>query len=416
MPTYFNWRSGFNRNLILSRLGDVRKIDGQRCSFSPGEDYYFWLPVLISAISAHPDVGLLKTSCVKQSLADASLTLNDPDAFLVRCDQAFATLSKRPQSKFIFYSTVTYKGPKVFDWISDGPFRIYWQPNDKGRFVRAALRAREDLSFKRRAHKIPDDNDELTTLLAHVSAYDISDAFEKANDCIDRFRGMLNLMINTTNSIHPFGGLAAPHAINRFRRGPFHTLHKPDGSLATETFWYEPRWEHNHPTVKFEDGPSFKKKFADWWRKLHDNPMTEFTSDALLKYCRALDLHEADAALLGMWQVLERMTGTDKYELLVDRITRLFRDHEDAREIANHLRIRRNQTVHSAHSISREAHVILHHVEMLAGQIIFFCIMNGAKFKNQNELNEFLDLPMDQRKLKRRQQLMRYFLEYQSKS
>jgi hypothetical protein len=242
MPKNFNWRSGFNRNLILSRIDGDRKVDGQRCSFSPGEDYYFWLPVLNSAINAHPEVGLLKTSCVKQSLSDASLKLNDPDAFLVRCDQAFANLSKRPKSKFVFYSTVTYKGPKVFDWISDGPFRIYWQPNDKGRFVRAALRAREDLSFKRRAHKIPDDNDELTTLLAHVTAYDVSDAFEKANDCIDRFRGML------------------------------------------------------------------------------------------------------------------------------------------------------------------------------AGQIIFFCVMNGSKFKTQNELNEFLDLPMDQKKLKRRQQLMKYFLEYQNRS
>ena len=288
MPQYFNWRSGFNRNLILSRIDGVRKIDSQRCSFSPAQDLHFWLPVLNSAILAHSNVGLLKASCVMHSLSDASLRLNDPDAFLVRCDQAFANLSKRPKSKFIFYTTVTYSGPKVIDWISDGPFRIYWQPADKGPFVSAALRAREDLSFKRRAHKIPDDSDQLTTLV-HVNAFDASDAFEKANDCVDRFRGMLNLMINSTNSVHPFGDLAPPHAINRFRRGPFHTLHKPDGSLATETFWYEPRWEHNHPAVIFEGGPAgFKKKFADWWRRLHNNPMSGFTSEALLRYCRAL--------------------------------------------------------------------------------------------------------------------------------
>src|SRR6266404_9143211 len=88
MPRYFNWRSGFNRNLILSRLDTVRKIDGQRCSFSPAQEYGFWLPVLNSAILAHPNVGPLKASCVKQSLSDASLKLNDPDAFLVRCDEA----------------------------------------------------------------------------------------------------------------------------------------------------------------------------------------------------------------------------------------------------------------------------------------------------------------------------------------
>ena len=50
-----------------------------------------------------------------------------------------------------------------------------------------------------------------------------------------------------------------------------------------------------------------------------------------------------------MWQVLEKVTGTDKYDLLIDRLVRLFRDKEDALEIANDVRLRRNQTVHSAH-------------------------------------------------------------------
>jgi hypothetical protein len=78
-----------------------------------------------------------------------------------------------------------------------------------------------------------------------------------------------------------------------------------------------------------------------------------------------------DTSLLGMWQVLEKLTGTDRYDLLIDRLVRLFRDPEEAREIANHVRLRRNQTVHSAHNISSEAHSILLQVETLASQAIF---------------------------------------------
>jgi hypothetical protein len=237
----------------------------------------------------------------------------------------------------------------LIEWIADDNARIYWQPSLHGDFMRKARKAQEAQEFHRKANKVAAEDDTLCPILVHVSAFDAFDAFERANDYVDRFSGMLNLLINTGNSINPFGRLSAPHAVNRFRRGPFHSIHHPDGSLATETFWYEPRWAHNAPSVKFKDPPDYKRSLQRWWRKPQANPMREFISDALLRYCRALDLHEADASFLGMWQVLEKVTGTDKYDLLIDRLVRLFRDKEDALEIANDVRLRRNQTVHSAH-------------------------------------------------------------------
>jgi len=158
----------------------------------------------------------------------------------------------------------------------------------------------------------------------------------------------------------PQTGLTGLSAQARWAKSPSLRYRSLDGSPATETFWYEARWAHNASSVKFKDPPDYRRSLQRWWRKLQENPMREFISDALLRCCRALDLHEADASLLGMWQVLEQVTGTDKYDLLIDRLVRLFRDHEDAREIANHVRLRRNQTAHSTHNISREAHAILH--------------------------------------------------------
>jgi hypothetical protein len=190
----------------------------------------------------------------------------------------------------------------------------------------------------------------------------------------------------------------------------------PDGQLATETFWYEPRWEHVRPSVEFAGGPSgFKNKLHEWWRLLHESPMRELLYDALLQYCRSLDSHEADATLLGMWQILEKLTNTDKYDLLISRIVRLFRDPEEARQIANHLRTRRNQTVHAGHNFSEEADVVLYQIERLVSQAIFFYLKSGPQFRDQQELCEFLDLSLDQAKLKRRQRLSSLFIKYQNR-
>ena len=128
MPTQFEWQRGFNRNLILSKIDKIRKIDGQRCWFDT-HDYEFWLPVLSSAIRLNRNAELLNAKCISAALSDASINLNNPDAFLVRCDQEFEKLSRRTRSRFVLYTTITYSGPKLIDWIADDNARIYWQPS-----------------------------------------------------------------------------------------------------------------------------------------------------------------------------------------------------------------------------------------------------------------------------------------------
>lgn len=413
MQRHFSWNAGFNSNLILARIRSTRRVERGRCSFSPAQEYDFWMTVLKSAVRCDALAKSSKASCICATVSNASVSLKDPAEFLAGCDSAFRRISNRPTSEFIFVTTVTYSGPKLLGRVSDAGVRLDWQPNMRGAFARRALAERAKLSKTTASYVVSVDDEKLSILLAQVAAYDVFDAYRKANDSVDRLRGMLNLLVNSTNVLSPFGRLARPHAVNRFRRGPFHTLHKPDGSLATEMFWYEPRWEHHHATVKFTGGPEgFNSKFRGWWKRLQQHNLREFTSGAVLRYCRALDIHEPDAALLGIWQVLELITGTDKYDQLIDRITRLFKDHEDAREVANHLRIRRNQTVHSAHDLGEEAYVILHQAERLAGQGVFFCLMNGRDFRSENELHRFLDFPMDEEKLRRQRELIGKFLRY----
>jgi len=253
----------------------------------------------------------------------------------------------------------------------------------------------------------------------HVNAYNIEHANEQAGNAIDKVRGLLNLIVNNSRMINPFARLTKPHAINKFRLGPYRTLHHPDGSLAAKMFWYEPRWSHEIESAKFKgDTNATNKSILKWWNMAVKNQLAPHISEGLLRYCRALDQHDTGAALLDLWSTLEFLTVTqnEKYDVTVSRIVRLFKDHNDARQIANHLKLRRNSTVHAAKNFDAdEADVILLQAELLVSQALFFYMRYGNKFHNSGELVKFLNLTTDQDALKRDRKIESLFLKYQNR-
>ncbi|MDO9296616.1 hypothetical protein [Bradyrhizobium sp.] len=420
MGSNFSWEQGFNNPLVLGKIAACRKIGKDaRISFDAA-DYHFWLPVLESAVRASEKVGQLKHRCVEQALNDAVLTLKDCDAFLRRCDKAFTQLSSRAKTDFVMVSSVTYTGLRLFSGMKDGDVRLQWQPSQKSNFMRGVRQSRDDLSDVLRSHKISQASEGLTNVLAHVSAFDAHEAHAVATDSIDTLRGMLNLFVNSKRGVNPFSRMSAPHAVNRFRSGPYRTVHNVDGSIATKTFWYEHRWLHETPTVRFKDGKTkkFNQNLKGWWRKLQDNPLSNHIRSGLLRYCRALDQHDAEAALLGMWGALESLTGTqrDKYEVTVSRTALLFLDKETARQIAHHVRLRRNSSIHAVRTLNQEeADAILIHAETLVSRVLFFCLSEGKRFVDENELFNFLDLTLSEAKLRRTIALSKFSVEYHSR-
>jgi hypothetical protein len=308
---------------------------------------------------------------------------------------AFDRLRQRPRSKFILYSSLTYGGPQPISSIRDGHVRIAWYPADAtNAFIRKADDARKQLSHLLTGRKINADVTNFSTLLTYVDAHDAKEAFELANDSADRLRGMLNLLINSSRGVNPFYDLSTPHAMNQFRRGPYHTMHKPDGSLAAEMFWYEPRWHHEADSVKFADPKNYGKAIRKWWGRFQSNPLRAHIADGLMRYCRALDLHDFEPSLIGMWSVLESMTGSSSGDVVVKRIKRIFEDHREAVLVANHVRIRRNSAVHSGTTPQSSEHdAILVQLNILVSRILFFCLSDGRKYKSTEKLFAFLEAP-----------------------
>ncbi len=77
-----------------------------------------------------------------------------------------------------------------------------------------------------------------------VSAYNVAHAAEIALNSLDILRGIWNLAVNRSTSLHSrsSGGIRRP--INVLVLGPLHTLHKPSGERATDIsrWWYEPSY------------------------------------------------------------------------------------------------------------------------------------------------------------------------------
>ena len=415
MGRHFVWESGFDRNLILRRFSACRRINNGRAAFTAHE-YKFWFPILLTAIRAKTPEGMtLKVRCVRKAMNDPELKLNDPDKFIARCEAAFREASRQTKQPFIFVCDITYTGPRLFNSIRDGDCRIVWSSRSS-RFLSAAYKARDELSHILADRDVSTNFDGLTPILVHVNALDYESAIEQAIVLVDRLRGIFNLVVNAKRKLNILSELTKPHAVNRFRLGPCRTLHRPDGSLAVKMFWYEPRWSHDLKSVEFKgEIKATKGTFLRWWKRAQHNPLRGLITGGLLRYCRALDQHDLDSTLLGLWGALELLTGTQNatYENTVDRITHLFKDPIEVRQIAQHIRLRRNSTVHAAQSPSHEEiETIIWQAEFLVSQILFFCIREGRTISKQPDLRFFLDLTLEEDVLRRQKVLIGKFLDY----
>jgi hypothetical protein len=406
----FSWERTFDCNLLLSKFRKMRRVSDDGKVSWHGFEYRYWRPVLYSAIRCEPEADHLKRRCIDRALNDATHDLTRSDQFLDKCLVAYKALSKTARQPFVLLCDVTYEGPRLVGTIKDGGCSITWRPSPRSKFMRGAMAARAAISDALRRNNVEQNAPGLTQVLVKLEAMDARDAHAQAIDAVDRLRGILNLIVNAGRSLNLFSYNSRQHSINRFRLGPYRTVHKPDGSLAAELFWYEPRWEHQHKSVAFkEDEKEVRKNIGRWRRKARENPLREFVEQGLIRYCRALDQHETEPTLVSLWGVVEYLTNTqqEKYEVTVSRMMRLSSDHADARQIAMHIKQRRNSSVHAGKSPDGdEIDVVLLQAEALAAQLLFFYITNRARLRDQDELTRFLDADLDERRLRRDRRLI----------
>ncbi|MEC5325801.1 hypothetical protein [Aurantimonas sp. A3-2-R12] len=396
MSQNFAWRSGFSPKAILKEFDKIRTLGLANTSFL-AQEYEYWLPILITALKTANGVDEVeKNGAIRRALNDRTVDLNKQNVFPDHCERHYQQLLARPSIDYRLFASITYHGPKLINWLADEGKRVFWGPSEKSKFMIKANRARADTQERRHRQGVRDPADTLDPIIVHVTARDIHSAYESGIETLDRLRGLLNLFTNRRVGPKHSWYTDGPHAINRFRLGPYQTIHKPDGGLAAEIFWYEPRWVHERASMTSPMGDigRSQKAIMGWWHKIQHSPFRKEIVSGLVRYCRALDQHDHDACLLGLWQAVEQLAGTCRadYDSTVRRAAKVESNTLIGHQLAQHLRIRRNGNVHAARSPGEdERDMILFQAERLAGEFLLFHIQNKMKFKSHQELVAFLD-------------------------
>ena len=247
-----------------------------------------------------------------------------------------------------------------------------------------------------------------------VTARSTAEAADKALNRLDFVRGIWNFWKNRGYDFRRSTGKRSP--VNSILLGPIHTLHKPDGKLASESWWYEPQYQgpvnlYNKKT-KIENMFKFLASFRSHLGK------SNYGSDimqAVVRYVRALDSRDWDVSFLRLWSVLEFLTGTlmDSYKVTIRRASYMFSDKEFAFQVLSHLRDYRNKSVHTG-SESSDIESLMYQVKRYVEVLIEFHVSNKFRFSSIAAAAEFMNLPTDKGLIDRKIRKLRYAKEFMS--
>jgi hypothetical protein len=226
---------------------------------------------------------------------------------------------------------------------------------------------------------------------------------------LDTIRALLCMFSNS--SMELFGDNFSP--INRIRLGEVHTLHKDNGSSATEnTVWFEPDFIEAKPYLC--NKVDVLKKNIKWaMNKLDECSYSDVVKDALLRYVRALDESNHNTALLRIWGALECLAApsASNYDSVTRRCAFIFDESEYHQQILEHLREFRNKSVHAGDQ-SERAKTYCFQLQFYFQKMVLFHLKSVKEFSSLDQANSFLDLPTDKSSILERKRMLDKAIKY----
>ena len=233
-------------------------------------------------------------------------------------------------------------------------------------------------------------------------------AVTKALRVLDLQRAIWGLFSNTR--IELWGDEGRP--INVIRLGGIHTIHKENGRLATNIYWYEP----NFTKAALYIPPKIDcfKDDSKWAiNQLEKLSYKNTVKDALLRYVRALDERDHNIVLILLWGALEKLASPLQAngDLVTRRISFLFEENKYHKQVLEHLRDTRNRTVHSGDQ-SERAKFNCYQLLYYFRKLVIFHLRNAGEFSHLDDANNFLDLPSNKEVLNKRKWLIEKAIKF----
>jgi len=317
-------------------------------------------------------------------------------------------LKKKPQ-RFVLVSTLSINRYCKLKRVQINGSTITFHPKLQNQFAKEIEKEiKQSASYSIRG-EFPKDYIYLKT---SVQAKSYSQASSMAIDSIDIIRGIWNLFYNrgrfTISS-------AQRDPVNKIVFGPLHTIHFPNGKLATKTWLYEPGYLGPLNPHDMKNSLEGLYNFQHHVRQLlNKNKFKIQVEVALKKYTQALDIYDLESSYLRLWGLLEYLTNTNENESHKDTVKRasfFFKEREYAKQVLNHLRDHRNKAVHTGES-NQSIETLLYQLKNFVEVVLEFQIANKFNFSSRKELTQLMDLPVDVSELKRRKTMINHALKF----
>lgn len=295
------WFNIYNPNEIADRIDKAKSVDKNGKVSFKGFEHYDSTIVLNSMVIMDDTIPELeKNRIVNQAtFKAASKGKVDSQSLLAEINKLETEYLKKPEKTFKLVTSISVDRSCNLKAKKFNNCTINFKPSLSSPYLKAI----SEIYDSARHSIIGDIPKNYKCVIITVNAKSNAEAANKALDSIDLIRGIWNLYENRKQGIRISSGKRKP--VNKFILGPLHTLHEPDGKLATKTWWYDP--EYVYQIDPFNPSMDLAKiyRFENTVRKLlNKNKYSNEIVSSILRYTRALDLTNWEDAFLRLWSIL----------------------------------------------------------------------------------------------------------------
>lgn len=391
---------------LITKLDAMKHVDSNgSVSFSDGFVYADYRTVLFSNIQTHESVpDYLKLHMVTKALSLAAGRGKITDnSILNEVNRLETEYLNQGLAKYTLVTSISIKSTDTLKRRHFKGCLIDFRPKIKGLLDKE--RKKIELQSKNAFHApLPSL---YSTLCVYVQARNPLEAGEVALDSLNTIRAIWNLFYNVQYSTGMRSGKAEP--FNKILLGPLHTVHSENGRY--QQHFVESKYVISTSLKDIESDISKFMKFEAWTRRrLKTGPVEDWVYKSLIRYVLALDEWDYEAAFMKLWSLMEYLTHTTDYDLLIKRVKNRLKEPNLHNDIMQHLRKCRNDLVHFS-LMPEYIDTLLYQVKRYAENLLNFYIDDSCYFKNQDEILNFLDLSNDKRVLEEKRKLIKLKLK-----
>lgn len=404
------WLEESPNDLIFEKINKHRKVSKGLVSFSSLLPQYY-TPVLVSALSFNKEISEHdKNNLVRKALfSQEILEPLTPDNFINKLEKLEVGFLKLETKDFKVCTSLSIKGKLPFKTIKILNTLIKFDPG-RELFPKTFVSL-----FKRHfPYELPKDYLPISIV---TKARNEEEAIEKALRAVNVLQGLWNLQFSPTFRLT----LPMPGPTGVVSLGPIHSLYYKNNKMFEDWYWYEKDYRGPKKLKNISKDDINTKRLRgftlDAARLIKNKKRYSYLIDSLIIYTEASETDDFEKAFIKFWTALELLTFTKKGNSIetLRRASFLIVEYKLARQILEHLKEKRNFSVHTNKGLSKrdmDMEVLVFQLKQFVNTLLYFHLFRASEFEGNQEIENFLDLNPDSKLLEQKRKLISKAIKY----